>query len=66
MKSDGGIMGNENEFRQRVLKMLGTSEFPLTLNEGHQTKHIEGIHNFDPTRSTLTADHEELLKLYMR
>ena len=29
-----------------------------------QNKHIRGSHNFDPTRSELTADPVELIQLY--
>jgi SPP1 gp7 family putative phage head morphogenesis protein len=59
----GGIMVKQNDFIQDVISRIGT-EFPLTLNAGHQDKHIEGSPNFDPTRSTLTADAEELIRLY--
>ena len=40
------------------------NNYPLTLNTGMQNKHIRGSNNFDQTRSELTADPEELIKLY--
>jgi hypothetical protein len=56
----GGIMNYKDEARAKI----GTENFPLTLNVVHQNKHIEGSSNFDPTRSTLTADADELIRLY--
>lgn len=37
---------------------------PVRLHEGQQGKHIEGSQNYDPTRSTLTADSRELLNRF--
>ena len=36
----------------------------VRLHEGRQGKHIEGSNNFDPTRSTLTADPKDLLSRF--
>ena len=64
MGAGGGIMGSENNYILEARAKIGTTDYPLTLNEGHQTKHIEGSHNFDPARGTLTANPEELIRLY--
>ena len=37
---------------------------PVRLHEGQQGKHIEGSKNYDPTRSTLTADPKTLLNRF--
>lgn len=37
---------------------------PIRLHEGQQGKHIEGSKNYDPTRSTLTADPQKLLNRF--
>lgn len=52
-----------NEFREKVHKQI-REEYSLTVNEGLQNKHIVGTNNYDPTRSTLTADPKELIALY--
>ena len=52
-----------NDFRRTVHAEI-QSEYPLTLNAGVQNKHIRGRANFDPSRSELTADPEELIRLY--
>jgi hypothetical protein len=40
------------------------NDYPHTINEQHQNRHIEGAVGYDPMRSTLTADPEELIRLY--
>jgi hypothetical protein len=60
----GGKMKTGSDYIAEARAKIGTPSFPLTLNRGHQTKHIEGSHNFDPERGTLTADAEELIRLY--
>ncbi|MGI6080828.1 MAG: minor capsid protein [Candidatus Avilachnospira sp.] len=52
-----------NEIKRRVHKLIN-EEYPLKLNKGMQDKHISGSSNFDPKRSELTADPEELIRLY--
>lgn len=52
-----------NTFKQAVHEEI-RKDYPLKLNEGAQNKHIRGTNNFDPARSELTADPNELLKLY--
>lgn len=52
-----------NTFRQAVHEEI-RKDYPLKLNEGAQNKHIRGKHNFDPARSELTADPNELIRLY--
>jgi filamentous hemagglutinin len=39
----------------------GAPDGPPTVHEGQQGKHVPGHQNFDPTRSTLTADPNELI-----
>ena len=43
---------------------LIAKEYPLSLNARHQNRHIEGTPEFDPTRSTLTADPIALISRY--
>ena len=43
---------------------LETAGSPVQLDKGQQGKHIAGSNNYDPTRSTLTADPRELLKRF--
>ena len=57
------VSENSGKFKEDVHKLIH-EEYPLKLNEGHQNKHIIGSSNFDPQRSTLTADPIELIKLY--
>lgn len=52
-----------NKFRQEVHEII-RKDYPLIVNAAKQNKHIRGTSNFDPTRSELTADPEELIKLY--
>lgn len=52
-----------NIFKQAVHEEI-RKDYPLKLNEGAQNKHIRGTNNFDPARSELTADPNELIKLY--
>lgn len=52
-----------NIFKAAVYEEIKKS-YPLTVNTGMQNKHIRGANNFDDTRSELTADPEELIKLY--
>ena len=51
-----------NIFRTSVLEML--KDFSTDMNQGAQGKHIRWSHNFDETRSELTADPQELYDLY--
>jgi hypothetical protein len=39
-------------------------EYPLTLNEARQNRHIAGTSDFDPARSALTEDPVKLIELY--
>lgn len=52
-----------NIFKAAVHEEIKKS-YPLTVNTGMQNKHIRDTNNFDPTRGELTADPEELIKLY--
>ena len=52
-----------NIFRKAVHEEI-KKDYSLKLNVGMQNKHIRGTNNFDPTRSELTVDPEELIKLY--
>ena len=52
-----------NKFRDEIHERI-RNEFPLTLNQAHQDKHITGTAVFDPLRSTLTADPTMLINLY--
>lgn len=49
--------------KKSIKAQIGT-DYPLTLNVSQQNKHIIGTKEFDPQRSTLTADPDELIKLY--
>lgn len=51
-----------NIFRASVLETL--KDFSTKINQGSQSKHIRGSHNFDETRSELTVDPQELYDLY--
>ena len=51
-----------NIFKIGVLEML--KDFSTDMNQGAQSKHIRGSHNFDEMRSELTADPQELYDLY--
>jgi hypothetical protein len=62
IKHGGGKM--DREYIAEARAKIGTESFPLTLNEGHQTKHIAGSHNFDPLRGTLTVDPKELIRIH--
>ena len=61
----GDIMesGGENVLKKDIHALI-QKEYPLTLNETHQNRHIRGSDNFDPDRGTLTADPLELIRLY--
>ncbi len=52
-----------NEFAEKIHDLI-RSEYSLKLHKDRQGKHIRGSFNFDPTRGELTADPEELIKLY--
>lgn len=52
-----------NEFKIEVHKLIN-EEYPLKLNKGMQDKHIRGSSNYDPKRSELTANPDELIRLY--
>lgn len=52
-----------NIFKASVHEKIKKS-YPMTVNTGMQNKHVRGTNNFDPTRGELTADPEELIKLY--
>lgn len=52
-----------NIFKDSVHAQIG-KDYPLPVNSGQQGKHIVGSANFDPKRSTLTADPEKLIELY--
>ena len=52
-----------NDFKRTVHAQI-QSEYPLTLNAAMQNKHIRGCANFDSSRSELTVDPEELIRLY--
>jgi len=52
-----------NSFRNAIHERIG-KEYQISLNTAHQDKHIAGAENFDPMRSTLTADPAALLDLY--
>lgn len=52
-----------NVFRENVHEDI-RKNYPLKLNEGMQNKHIRDNRNFDPSRSELTADPQELIRLY--
>lgn len=57
------INAKDSNFTNDVHKLI-REEYPLTLNEAHQNKHIASTKEFDPKRSTLTANPMELIKLY--
>ena len=52
-----------NDLKEKVHKLI-KDEYTVKLNKGMQDKHIRGSSNFDPNRSELTVDPEELIKLY--
>ena len=52
-----------NDLKEKVHKLI-KDEFTVKLNKGMQDKHIRGSSNFDPNRSELTVDPEELIRLY--
>lgn len=51
-----------NIFKSAVLEEL--KSYSTAINEGNQSKHIRGSHNFDPARSELTADPQMLYDRY--
>ncbi len=51
-----------NLFKQGVLVEL--KEYSAKMNQGNQSKHIRGSHNFDSTRSELTVNPQDLYDLY--
>lgn len=52
-----------NDLKEKVHKFI-KDEYTVKLNRGMQDKHIRGSSNFDPNRSELTVDPEELIRLY--
>lgn len=55
---------SEEERYNKARKEINEKFAPFKVNEGLQNKHIRGSKNFDPHRSELTADPQELLDLY--
>lgn len=52
-----------NEFKKTVHEEIKKS-YPLKLNTSLQNRHIRGSDSYDSTRSELTADPKELIRLY--
>ena len=52
-----------NIFKDNIHEQI-KKDYLLTVNIGMQNKHIRGSPNFDPTHSELTANPEDLIKLY--
>ena len=52
-----------NELKESIHKIIN-EDYPMKLNKSMQDKHIRGASNFDPKRSELAADPEELINLY--
>jgi phage putative head morphogenesis protein, SPP1 gp7 family len=52
-----------NEFKDKVHADI-LNNYPLTIHRGRQDKHIVGTNNYKEGNSILTADPDELIKLY--
>lgn len=52
-----------NKFKEEAQNII-LSQYAVKLNKGQQDKHIPGTNNYIDGRSILTADPEELIRLY--